>query len=114
VVGDKIRSFNRDTARLATAVLSVLFLAALVIAIGEFQTNAKQAKRAFLPNVNGTSVESVVAKSASSNEKVIPGSGTGINHTLTDSALQEIPSLETEPANLDSIFRSCLHSSNES
>jgi hypothetical protein len=64
--------------------MSVLFLAALVIAVGEFQANATQAKRDFLPNANATTVESVVAKSASSNEKGAPGSGTGIDHALTE------------------------------
>jgi hypothetical protein len=98
VASDKIRSFNRDTAWLATAVLSVLFLAALIIAVGELQTNATQAKLDFLPNANATTVERVVAKSASSNEKVTPGSGTGIDHALTEPPLQELPSLETEPA----------------
>jgi hypothetical protein len=97
VASDKIRSFNRDTAWLATAVLSVLFLAALVIAIGELQTNATQAKRDFLLNANAATVESVVAKRASFNEKVTPGSGTGIDHTLT-APLQKLPSLEREPA----------------
>jgi hypothetical protein len=63
VASDKIRSFNRDTAWLATGVLSVLFLAALVIAVGERQTNATQAKLDFLPNANAPTVESVVATS---------------------------------------------------
>jgi hypothetical protein len=98
VASDKIRSFNHDTACLATAVLSVLFLSALVIAVGELQTNATRAERDFLPNANATTVESVIAKSASSNEKVTPGSGTGIDHALTVPPLQELSSLETEPA----------------
>jgi hypothetical protein len=98
VASDKIRSFNRDTAWLATAVLSVLFLAALVIAVGELQTNARQAKLDFLPNAIAPTVESVVAKSASSNEKVNPGSGTGIDHALTERPLQELASSETESA----------------
>jgi hypothetical protein len=98
VASDKIKSFNRDTARLATAVLSVLFLAALAIAVGELQTNATQAKLDFLPNANDPTVESVVAKSANSNEKVTLGSGTGIDHALTERPLQELPSLETESA----------------
>jgi hypothetical protein len=98
VASDKIRSFNRDTAWLATAVVSVLFLAALVIAVGELQTNATKAKLAFLRNANATTVESVVAKSASSNEKGTPGSGTGIDYALTELPLQELASLETEPA----------------
>jgi hypothetical protein len=98
VASDKIRSFNRDTAWLATGVLSVLFLAALVIAVRERQTNATQAKLDFLPNANAPTVESVVAKSASSNEKVTPGTGTGIDHAVTERPLQEVGSLEQESA----------------
>ena len=98
MASDKIRSFNRDTAWLATAILSVLFLAALVIAVGELQTNAAQAKRDFLSNANATTVESVVAITTSSNEKVTPGSGAGIDHALAEPPLQELASLETEPA----------------
>jgi hypothetical protein len=98
VASDKIRSFNHDTAWLATAVLSALFLAALVIAVGELRTNATGAERDFLPNANATTVESVIAKSASSNEKITPGSGTGIDHALTEPPLQELSSLEPEPA----------------
>ena len=98
MASDKIRSFNRDTAWLATAVLSAVFFAALVIAVGELQTNATQAKLDFLPNANAPTVESVVAKSANSNEKVTPGSGTSIDHALTERPLQELPSLETESA----------------
>jgi hypothetical protein len=94
VASDKIRTFNRDTAWLATGVLSVLFLAALAIAVGELQTNAPQAKLDFLPNANAPTVESVVAKSSSSNEKVTPGSETGIDHALTERPLQELASLD--------------------
>jgi hypothetical protein len=98
VASDKIKSFNRDTAWLATGVLSAVFFAALVIAVREHQTNATQAERDFLPNANATTVESVVAKSASSNENMTPGSGTGIDHALTKTPLEELPSLETAPA----------------
>jgi hypothetical protein len=98
VASDKIKSFNRDTAWLATGVLSAVFFAALVIAVREHQTNATQAERDFLPNANATTVESVVAKSVSSNENMTPGSGTGIDHALTKTPLEELPSLETAPA----------------
>jgi hypothetical protein len=93
VASDKIRSFNRDTAWLATGVLSAVFFAALVIAVREHQTNATQAERDFLPSANATTIESVVAKSASSNEKMTPGLGTGIDHALTKTPLQELPFL---------------------
>jgi hypothetical protein len=97
VASDKIRSFNRDTAWLATGVLSAVFLAALVIAVREHQTNATQAERDFLPNANATTVESVVAKSANSNENMTPGSGTGIDHALTKTPPQELSPLEMVP-----------------
>jgi hypothetical protein len=97
VASDKIRSFNRDTAWLATGVLSAVFLAALVIAVREHQTNATQAERDFLPNANATTVESVVAKSANSNENMTPGSGTGTDHALTKTPPQELSPLETVP-----------------
>jgi hypothetical protein len=98
VTSDVIRSFNRDTAWLATGVLSALFFAVLFIAIEEWQTNAMQAEHDLLQNVNSAMVGSVVARSSNSNRQIPPGSGSIIDHALTETPLEEIPSSRMEPA----------------
>jgi hypothetical protein len=95
---DVIRSFNRDTAWLATGVLGALFLAALMLAVEERQPKATQAERDFLPNANSATMESVVAKSSHPNGKMTTESGSSVDHAFTETPPQEIPSLQMEPA----------------
>src|ERR1700719_476772 len=95
---DVIRSFNRDTAWLATGVLGALFLAALMLAVEERQPKATQAERDLLPNANSATVESVVAKSSHSNGEMTPRAGIGVDPEFTETPPQEIPSLQMEPA----------------
>jgi hypothetical protein len=85
LTGDVIRSFNRDTAWLATGVLGVLVLAALMLAVQEYQPNVKQAERDFLLRSNPAAVSSIIAESSNPNGK-------------TDTRLHEILSGQTEPA----------------
>ena len=82
---DVIRSFNRDTAWLATGVLGALFLAALILAVEEHKSKAMQAGRDFWVNVNPATMASVIAESSNSNGK-------------TDTPLYEVPSRQTESA----------------
>ena len=82
---DVIRSFNRDTAWLATGVLGALFLAALILAVEEHKSKAMQAGRDFWVNVNPATMASVIAESSNSNGK-------------TDTSLYEVPSRQTESA----------------
>ena len=103
MTGDVIRSFNRDTAWLATGVLGALFLAALMLAVEERQPKATQAERDLLPNANSATVESVVAKSSHSNGEMIPRAGIGVDPEFTETPPQEIPSLQMEPAASTSI-----------
>ena len=98
MTGDVIRSFNRDTAWLATGVLGALVLAALILAVEERQSKATQAERNLLRNANSATVESVLAKSSNSNGKMTFGPGSSIVPTFTEPPLQEIPSSEVEPA----------------
>ena len=91
---DVIRSFNRDTAWLATGVLGALFLAALMLAVEERQPRATQAERYFLPNANSATMESVVAKSSHPNGKMTTKSESSVDHAFTETPPQEIPSLE--------------------
>jgi hypothetical protein len=98
LTGDVIRSFNRDTAWLATGVLGALVLAALMLAVEERQSKATQAERNLLPNSNSATVESVVAKSSNSNGKMTFAPGSSIDPTFTEPPRQEIPSSEVEPA----------------
>ena len=93
---DVIRSFNRDTAWLATGVLGALFLAALMLAVEERQPKATQAERDFLPNANSATMESVVAKSSHANGKMTTESGSSVDHAFTETPPQEIPSLQME------------------
>ena len=98
MTGDVIRSFNRDTAWLATGVLGALFLAALMLAVEERQPKATQAERDLLPNANSATVESVVAKSSHSNGKMTTESGSSVDHAFTETPPQEIPSSQRESA----------------
>jgi hypothetical protein len=98
VTGDVIRSFNRDTAWLATGVLGAVVLAALMLAVEERQSKATQAERDLLPNANFATVTSVVAKGSNFNGKVTSGPGSSIDPTFAEPPLQEIPSSEMEPA----------------
>jgi hypothetical protein len=97
VTSDIIRSFNRDTVWLATGLLGTVVFAALALAFQERQTNATQAERDLSSKVNSATVGSVVAKSASSNDKVTPGSESSVDHALTEISLKEIPSSQMEP-----------------
>ena len=98
MTGDVIRSFNRDTAWLATGVLGAVVLAALMLAVEERQSKATQAERDLLPNANFATVTSVVAKGSNSNGKVTSGPGSSIDPTFAEPPLQEIPSSEMGPA----------------
>jgi hypothetical protein len=82
---DVIRSFNRDTAWLATGVLGALILAALMLASEEHKSKAIQAGRDFWVNANPATKASVIAESSNSNGK-------------TDTPLYEVPSRQTESA----------------
>jgi hypothetical protein len=95
---DVIRSFNRDTAWLATGVLGALFLSALMLAVEERQPKATKAERDFLPNANSATMEIVVAKSSHPNGKMTTESGSSVDHAFTETPPQEIPSLQMEPA----------------
>jgi hypothetical protein len=98
VTSDIIRSFNRDTAWLATGVLSALFFAALVIAVKERQANTTRAERDPLPNASSATVESVVPKSFNSNGTMSSESASSVDHLFTEASLQEIPTSQIEPA----------------
>jgi hypothetical protein len=98
VTSDIIRSFNRDTAWLATGVLSALIFAALVIAVQERQANTTQAERDLLPNASSAAVESVVPKSSDSNGTMSSESASSVDHVFTEASLQEIPASQMEPA----------------
>ena len=98
MTGDVIKNFNRDTAWLATGVVGALVLAAMMLAVEERQTNATQAERDLLPNANSTTIESVVPKSANSNDKMPPGSARSVDHAYAEAPLQEISSSQIEPA----------------
>jgi hypothetical protein len=82
---DVIRSFNRDTAWLATGVLGALVLAALMLAVEEHESKAMQAGRDFLVNANPATMASVIAETSNSNGK-------------TDTPLYKVPSRQTESA----------------
>jgi hypothetical protein len=69
-----------------------------MLAVEERQPNATQAERDLLPNANSVTVESVVAKSSNSSGKMTSGPESSIDPTFTEPPLQEIPSLEMEPA----------------
>ena len=97
MTSDIIRSFNRDTVWLATGLLGTVVFAALALAFQERRTNTTQAERELLSKVNPATVESVVAKSASSDDKGTPGSESSVDHALTETSLKEIPSSQMEP-----------------
>ena len=82
---DVIRSFNRDTAWLATGVLGALVLAVLMLAVQEYQPKARQAEREFLLKANPAAVATLIAESSNSKGE-------------TYTPLHEIPSGQTEPA----------------
>ena len=68
---DVIRSFNRDTAWLATGVLGALVLAALMLAVEEHESKAMQAGRDFLVNANPATMASVIAEIPTPTAKLI-------------------------------------------
>jgi hypothetical protein len=92
-----IRSYNRDTAWLATGVLAAVALAALLLGVGERQPKATQAERDLLTNANAATVESAFAKSSNSNDKITSGSSS-VDYAFTKTPRQEIPSSQMEPA----------------
>lgn len=98
MTSDVLRSYNRDTAWLATGVLGAVVLAAIILAVKERQTDATQAERDLLPNANSAAVESVVAKTARSDDKVTYGSGTSVDHSLPETPPQGISSSRMDPA----------------
>ncbi len=86
LTGDVIRSFNRDTAWLATGVLGALVLAALMLAVEEHNSKPMmQAGRDFLVSANPAAAASATAESSYSNGK-------------TDTPLYDLPSRQTESA----------------
>jgi len=86
LTGDVIRSFNRDTAWLATGVLGALVLAALMLAVDDHKSKPMmQAGRDFLVNANSAAVASATAESSNSNGKM-------------DTPLYDLPSRQTESA----------------
>ena len=85
LTGDVIRSFNRDTAWLATGVLGALFLAALMLAVEDHESKVMHVGPDFLVNANPATMASVIAESCNSNGK-------------TDTPLYEVPSRQTESA----------------
>ena len=95
---DTISKFNRETVWLATGVLGTVVFAALVLAVQEWQPKATQTERGLLLNASPATVASVIAKSSNSNGKMTPQQGSSIDHTFTETSLQEIPSAQTEPA----------------
>ena len=98
MTGDVIRSYNRDTAWLAAGVLGVVVLAALMLAVQEYQPKARQAERDLLLNANPATVASMIAQSSNSNGKMTSGSGSSVDHTFTEPPLEKIPSSQMEPA----------------
>jgi hypothetical protein len=86
VTGDVIRSFNRDTAWLATGVFGTVVFAALVLVVEEHQPRARQAERDVLPNANSATIASVAAKSSNSNGKMTPESGNSVDRTFTETS----------------------------
>jgi hypothetical protein len=98
VTGDVIKSFNRDTAWLATGVLGAFVLAALMLAVQEYQPNVTQAEPDFSLRANPAAVASVIAESSNSNGKMTSGPGRSIDPTFTEPPLQDSPSSEMEPA----------------
>ena len=82
---DVIRSFNRDTAWLATGVLGALLLAALMLAVEDHESKVMHVGPDFLVNANPATMASVIAESCNSNGK-------------TDTPLYEVPSRQTESA----------------
>ena len=95
MTSDIIRSFNRNTAWLATGVLSALIFAALTIAVKERQANTTQAGRDPLPNASFATIESVVPKSSNSNGTMNSESVSSVDHVFTEASLQEIPAAST-------------------
>ena len=95
---DTISKFNRETVWLATGVLGTVVFAALVLAVQEWQPKATQTERGLLLNASPATVASVIAKNSNSNGKMTPQQGSSIDHTFTETSLQEIPSAQTEPA----------------
>ena len=98
MTSDVLRSYNRDTAWLATGVLGAVVLAAIMLAVEERQTDATQDERDLLPNANSAAVESVVAKTARSDDKVTSGLGTSVDHSLPKTPPQGISSSRMDPA----------------
>ena len=103
-----IRRFNRDTGWLATGVLGVVICAALVLAVllqdrhskpDDLTEKARQAKSDLLLNANPTARFTVVGlNEKNSNSKMTPGQGSSVDHSFTETPLQEIPASQTEPA----------------
>jgi hypothetical protein len=85
LTGDVIRSFNRDTAWLATGVLGALVVAALTLAVQEYHPNVTQAGREFLLKANPAAAATLIAESPNSTGK-------------TYTPLYEIPLGQTELA----------------
>ncbi len=98
MTNDIIKSFNRDTAWLATGVLAVLFFAALVIALQERQKNATHAEHDLLPSGNSATVGSVVANGSNSKGNMILGPDSSVDHGFTETPRLEIPSSQMESA----------------
>jgi hypothetical protein len=98
VTNDIIKSFNRDTAWLATGVMAVLFVAALVIALQERQKNATLAEYDLLPSVNSATVGSVVAEDSNSKGNITLGADSRVDHGFTETPLPEIPFSQMESA----------------
>ena len=101
---DTISKFNRETVWLATGVLGTVVFAALVLAVQEWQPKATQTERGLLLNASPATVASVIAKSSNSNGKMTPRQGSSVDHTFTETSLQEIPSAQTEPAASTPVF----------
>jgi len=98
VTRDAISRFNRDTVWLATGLLGTVVFAALVLVFEERQPKARQAESEFLPDASPAALGRVVAKSSAFNARMTPEPGSSVDHTFTETSLQEIPSLQTESA----------------
>jgi hypothetical protein len=91
MTGDVLRSYNRDTAWVATGVLGAVFLAALLLAVQERQSKATLAASELLPSVNSATMAKVIAPSSSSDDKVTSGPGSSFDHTFTGPSDKTIP-----------------------
>jgi hypothetical protein len=98
LIRDTIGRFNRDTVWLATGVLGTVVFAALVLAVEEWQPDARPAERGVLLNANPATAGSVVARSSKSDSKMTPGRESSDDPGLTEASPPEIPSAQTKPA----------------